>query len=348
MALLRDGRGATGARRLHSVHSRTLLPSEGREWCRPGRSPAKTPGMTMPDPPEATPLPREQIDESAFRLLVEGVRDYAIYMLDPAGRRDRAGTAAPSASRATRPTRSSAAISRASTARRTAPPACRRARSTPRWREGRFEGEGWRVRKDGTPLLGACRHRSDPRCRRACCSASPRSRATSPSGARPRRRCAAARSSSACWCRASPTTRIYMLDPEGRVATWNAGAQRIKGYAPEEIIGQHFSRFYTEEDRAAGEPQRALDTAAREGRFEKEGWRVRKDGTRFWANVVIDAIRDDDGTLHRLRQDHARHHRAARGRSSRWSGRARRCSSRRRWRRSASSPAASRTTSTTC
>ena len=71
--------------------------------------------------------------------------------------------------------------------------------------------------------------------------------------------------------------------------------QRIKGYRPDEIIGQHFSRFYTEEDRAAGEPQRALATAAREGRFEKEGWRVRKDGTRFWAHVVIDPIRDDDG-----------------------------------------------------
>ena len=88
-----------------------------------------------------------------------------------------------------------------------------------------------------------------------------------------------------------------MLDPTGNVASWNAGAQRIKGYAPEEIVGQHFSRFYTEEDRAAGEPQRALATAAREGRFEKEGWRVRKDGTRFWANVVIDPIRGPDGTL---------------------------------------------------
>lgn len=90
---------------------------------------------------------------------------------------------------------------------------------------------------------------------------------------------------------------IYMLDAEGRVSNWNAGAERIKGYRPEEIIGQHFSRFYTDEDRANDEPRKALEAAARQGRFEKEGWRVRKDGTRFWANVVIDPIRAPDGTL---------------------------------------------------
>ena len=80
-----------------------------------------------------------------------------------------------------------------------------------------------------------------------------------------------------------------MLDPDGTVANWNPGAQRIKGYAAEEIVGQHFSRFYTEEDRAAGAPERALAAAARQGRFEDEGWRVRKDGSRFWASVVINA-----------------------------------------------------------
>jgi PAS domain S-box-containing protein len=86
---------------------------------------------------------------------------------------------------------------------------------------------------------------------------------------------------------------IFQLDRNGIVATWNPGAERAKGYAAEDIIGQHFSRFYTDEDRAAGLPQRALETAASEGRFEAEGWRVRKDGTRFWASVVIDAIRND-------------------------------------------------------
>ncbi|WP_041735908.1 hybrid sensor histidine kinase/response regulator [Paraburkholderia atlantica] len=90
---------------------------------------------------------------------------------------------------------------------------------------------------------------------------------------------------------------IFMLSPDGIVTNWNAGARRIKGYSAEEIIGSHLSRFYTPEDAAAGLPLRGLSIAAREGRFEAEGWRVRKDGERFWAHVVIDAIRDEDGTL---------------------------------------------------
>jgi PAS domain S-box-containing protein len=90
---------------------------------------------------------------------------------------------------------------------------------------------------------------------------------------------------------------IFQLDPEGRITTWNAGAQRIKGYRAEEIIGQHFSRFYTDEDKAAGIPKKALQQAAATGRFEAEGLRVRKDGTKFHASVVIDAIRDDGGVL---------------------------------------------------
>jgi PAS domain S-box-containing protein len=90
---------------------------------------------------------------------------------------------------------------------------------------------------------------------------------------------------------------IYMLSAEGIVASWNAGAQRFKGYAPEEIIGQHFSRFYTEEDRAAGRPAYALHSAVTDGKFEDEGWRVRKDGSRFWASVLLDPIRDEHGVL---------------------------------------------------
>src|SRR5437868_8185395 len=88
-----------------------------------------------------------------------------------------------------------------------------------------------------------------------------------------------------------------MLDSEGRVTNWNAGAERIKGYKPKEIIGQHFTRFYTHEDLDAGVPKRALETARETGRYEAEGWRMRKDGTRFWASVVIDAVRDEDGEL---------------------------------------------------
>ena len=90
---------------------------------------------------------------------------------------------------------------------------------------------------------------------------------------------------------------IYMLNPEGRVTSWNAGAQRIKGYSAGEITGRHFSQFYTPEDRDRGVPESALKTARETGRYEAEGWRVRKDGTRFWASVVIDSIRDNDGNL---------------------------------------------------
>ena len=90
---------------------------------------------------------------------------------------------------------------------------------------------------------------------------------------------------------------IYMIDPQGFVITWNPGAERIKGYRRDEIVGKHFSRFYSPEDRAAGVPDHALATARETGRYEAEAWRVRKDGTRFWAAVVIDAIRDDNGEL---------------------------------------------------
>src|SRR4051794_21940876 len=90
---------------------------------------------------------------------------------------------------------------------------------------------------------------------------------------------------------------IYMLDSSGRVISWNPGAQKFKGYTEDEILGEHFSRFYTEEDLATDLPTRALRAAAEEGRFEAEGWRVRKDGRRFWAHVVIDPIRTASGEL---------------------------------------------------
>jgi len=90
---------------------------------------------------------------------------------------------------------------------------------------------------------------------------------------------------------------IFMLDPSGNVATWNSGAARIKGYSPDEIIGQHFSVFYTDDDVNGGKPARELALAAEVGQCRDEGWRVRKDGTTFWANVVITALRDADGQL---------------------------------------------------
>jgi PAS domain S-box-containing protein len=90
---------------------------------------------------------------------------------------------------------------------------------------------------------------------------------------------------------------IFALDPTGHVLSWNPGAQRFKGYTRDEIVGKHFSVFYTAEEKAEGKPQRELEIAERDGRVEDEGWRIRKDGTRFWANIVITALRDDRGVL---------------------------------------------------
>jgi len=90
---------------------------------------------------------------------------------------------------------------------------------------------------------------------------------------------------------------IFMLDPQGRVSSWNSGARALKGYEAEEIIGQHFSRFYGEADRAAGLPSALLERALAEGRCEQEGWRLHKSGARFWANAVITPVRDQGGAL---------------------------------------------------
>ena len=90
---------------------------------------------------------------------------------------------------------------------------------------------------------------------------------------------------------------IFMLDPTGHVLTWNRGAERIKGYAADEIVGKHFSKFYSEDEVRSGKCELELEVAARDGRFEDEGWRIRKDGSRFWANVVITAVRNSAGEL---------------------------------------------------
>jgi len=90
---------------------------------------------------------------------------------------------------------------------------------------------------------------------------------------------------------------IIVLHPDGRIASWNGGAERIKGYASNEVVGRHFGLLYSREDVAAGKPDRELAEASRSGRFEDEGWRVRKDGSRFWANVIITALAAPDGTL---------------------------------------------------
>jgi PAS domain S-box-containing protein len=163
-------------------------------------------------------------------------------------------------------------------------------------REGRFESEGWRLRKDGSEfwalavidaihdedrnLLGFVKITRDMTERRAT-----------------EQRSLESETRFRQLVQSVVDYAIFHLDPNGTVSTWNAGAERIKGYRPDEIIGSHFSLFYTEEDRAAGVPQKALDTARRTGKFEAEGWRVRKDGTQFWASVVIDAIWNELGEV---------------------------------------------------
>ena len=162
--------------------------------------------------------------------------------------------------------------------------------------QGKFEQEGWRVRKDGTrmwahvvidpirsptgELIGFAKVTRDLSERKAAESALSESE-----------------QQFRLLVQSVTDYALYQLSPEGMVSSWNAGAQRIKGYAAEEIIGKHFSQFYTPEDQAIELPRIALETARREGRFEKEGWRVRKDGTRFWAHVVIDPIRNATGEL---------------------------------------------------
>ena len=98
---------------------------------------------------------------------------------------------------------------------------------------------------------------------------------------------------------------IYMLDPTGHIVNWNPGAERIKGYSREEVIGRHFSTFYTPEERDDGVPQRALEIAERTGKYEAEGWRVRKDESTFWAGVVINAIRGRRRRIARVCENHA-------------------------------------------
>jgi PAS domain S-box-containing protein len=160
---------------------------------------------------------------------------------------------------------------------------------------GRFDGEGWRVRKDGTrfwasvvldPIVQQGRLVGFAKITRDVSRRKMAEQAASEQERRFR-----------ILVQAVTDYAIYMIDPLGVVTNWNAGAEHIKGYAANEIIGQHFALFYTAEDRAAGLPERMLETARREGKSESEGWRVRKDGTRFWANCVLDAIRDSAGEL---------------------------------------------------
>jgi len=163
-------------------------------------------------------------------------------------------------------------------------------------RTGRFETEGWRVRKDGTlfwalVVIDAVRNEAGEvlgfaKVTRDLTERQFAQQSLVESEGRYRQ-----------LIEAVTDYAIFQLDANGFVSTWNPGAERIKGYRPEEIIGGHFSCFYTDDDRKAGVPDKVLDTARREGRYEAEAWRVRKDGSRLFASVVIDAIRSDEGEI---------------------------------------------------
>ena len=262
---------------------------------------------TLPSTAESGPEPgaaREHMTRAAagahldadyFRLLVETVRDYAIFMLDATGHIVSWNPGAEYLKGYTLPEILGRHFSVFY------PPADIVAGKPPyelevATRDGRVEDEGWRVRKDGTTFWA-----------NVVITALRDNRGALIGFAKVTRDLTERR-------RAEQTVReseerfrllvqnvkdyaIFMLDPDGRVASWNEGAQRLKLYRPDEIIGRHFSSFYPAADVAAGKPAWELEIAKRVGRFEDEGWRVRKDGSRFWANVLIAAIHGPDGTL---------------------------------------------------
>jgi len=236
-----------------------------------------------------------RLSEERFKHLVETIRDYAIFMLDQSGHvlTWNAGAERFKGYRADEIIGQHFSIFYPEEAKRR------------RWPQhelevaaatGVFEDEGWRVRKDGTlfwanvvitalrdtdgKLLGFAKVTRDLTQRRAHEEELRRSEE--------RFRLLVENISEYA---------IFMLDPNGRVTTWNSGAERIKGYTAEEIIGQHFSIFYPQDVSESGWTDHELQVAAEEGRFVDTGWRVRKDGTRFWANVIITALRDDTGRL---------------------------------------------------
>jgi PAS domain S-box-containing protein len=228
-------------------------------------------------------------------LLIQSIRDYAIYMLDPAGIVS-SWNAGAERLKGYKPEQIIGEhFSRFYSDEDRAAGLPNRALKTAS-KEGRFEAEGWRIRQDGSHFWASVvveaihddsgEHVGFAKITRDLSERKQAEEALRNSEERFR-----------LLVQGVTDYAIYMLDREGYVSSWNAGAQRFKGYEPDEIIGEHFSRFYSEEDRVAGIPQKALTTAASEGRFEAEGWRIRKDGGRFWASVVIDPIRDDHGNI---------------------------------------------------
>ncbi|GIZ51776.1 histidine kinase [Noviherbaspirillum aridicola] len=245
----------------------------------------------------ATPSPRTEpmAQDQLFRLLVHGVVDYAIFMLTPDGTVNSWNAGAQRIKGYQESEIIGQHFSRFYREKERLAGDPERALATA-LREGRYESEGWRVRKDGTEFwanavldvlhdpegrfIGYAKVTRDLTERRIA-----------------REALDASEQRFRLLVQGVTDYAIYMLDPDGIISNWNYGAQRIKGYPEADVIGTHFSRFYTEEDRAAGEPRRALDIAASTGKYEREGWRVRRDGTRFMASVLIQPIRDERNQL---------------------------------------------------
>ena len=232
-------------------------------------------------------------EQQRFQLLINSITDYAIYMLDRDGR---VTTWNPGAERFKGYTADEAIgqhfsifFTREDREAYLPEKALRTALA-----EGRFEADGWRIRKDGTRFWANAvldpvfdpegSHVGFAKITRDITAKREQERALFESEQRFRLLVQGVRDYA-----------IYMLDEQGFITNWNSGAESIKGYSADEIVGQHFSRFYTDEDRARGEPQFALETAMREGKYEREAWRVRKDGSLFWASVVLDPIFDEKG-----------------------------------------------------
>lgn len=250
--------------------------------------------MTTGSQPKNRGMSNIADSERRFRLLVEGVVDYAIFMLDPRGiiTNWNAGAQRIKGYNADEIIGQHFGIFYMPEDREAGLPA--KALDTA-LRCGKHEAESWRIRKDGTRFLASVvidpiyEHGELVGFAKITRDVTERLKAQQDLLDSERR----------FRLLVSNVTdyALYMLDPDGNVTSWNAGGEKIKGYAPDEIIGQHFSRFYTPEDQSAGRPQRALQIVRDTGRYEEEAWRVRKDGSFFWASVVIDAVKDEYGHL---------------------------------------------------
>jgi PAS domain S-box-containing protein len=235
------------------------------------------------------------LDQERYRLLVDAITDYAIYMLDPTGH-----VASWNAGAQRFKGYAAAEIlghhfSRFYTNEDRLARLPERALETA-MSDGRFESEGWRLRKDGTrfwahAVVDPIWHRNGHLLGFAKVTRDLTERKRAEAELR------LSEEKFQLLVNGVNDYALYMLDPEGYVSNWNAGAARIKGFTAEEAVGSHFSRFYTEEDQKKGEPERNLDIARRTGRVEREGLRLRRDGSTFWAHVVIDTIRDHSGQL---------------------------------------------------